>query len=272
MPTYAIGDVQGCYDELRDLLQCIAFDPQKDALWFTGDLVNRGHQSLQVLRFIRSLPCAQVVLGNHDIHLLSLANGHRFKNHTVQDVLAAPDCQELVDWLRQQPLLHYDAQLGYVMTHAGVFPHWSLAQAQAYAREVEQVLQRADYADHLESLYGNQPNQWHADLAGYDRWRFIVNAFTRMRFCTLEGELDFLHLGKIGSQPGHLLPWFTLPHRAIGDTPIVFGHWAALEGKVQGESAQVFALDTGCAWGASLTAMRLEDRQLFSVPSRMQGN
>jgi bis(5'-nucleosyl)-tetraphosphatase (symmetrical) len=272
MPTYAIGDVQGCYDELQDLLQCIAFDPQQDVLWFTGDLVNRGHQSLHVLRFVRSLPRAQVVLGNHDIHLLSLANGHPFEKHTLQDVLAAPDCQELVDWLRRQPLLHEDAQLGYVMSHAGVFPHWSLAQAQRYAREVEQVLQRPDYADHLDSLYGNQPNQWHADLAGHDRLRFIVNAFTRMRFCTLEGELDFLQTGKIGSQPDHLLPWFAVPHRAIGAVPIVFGHWAALGGQIPEGIAPVFALDTGCAWGASLTAMRLEDSQLFSVPSRVQGN
>jgi len=267
MPTYAIGDVQGCYDELQALLECIALNPAKDQLWFAGDLVNRGHQSLQVLRFIRNLPNAVVVLGNHDIYLFSLANGHPFKDHTLHDVLAAPDCQELVDWLRHQPLLHYDADLGYLMTHAGLFPPWSLAQAQRYAQEVEAVLQRDDYAAHLDLLYGNQPDQWREDLSGYDRLRFITNAFTRMRFCTSDGKLDFTCVGKVGSQPDNLLAWFQVPHRAVGNISIVFGHWAALEGRTQ--TRGVFGLDTGCAWGGSLTAMRLEDGQQFSVPSKI---
>jgi bis(5'-nucleosyl)-tetraphosphatase (symmetrical) len=263
MPTYAIGDVQGCYDELQALLDHIAFNPAQDQLWFAGDLVNRGHQSLQVLRFIRDLPNAVVVLGNHDIYLLSLANGHPFKDHTVQDVLTAPDCQELIDWLRRQPLLHYDPRLNYVMTHAGVLPQWSLIQAQHYAREVEAVLQSDDYAQHLDDLYGDQPDQWQENLSGYDRLRFIVNAFTRMRFCTRDGQLNFSCTGKISSAPKDMLAWFQVPHRAIGDTPIVFGHWAALEGKTQAPG--VFGLDTGCVWGGSLTAMRLEDGEQFSV-------
>jgi bis(5'-nucleosyl)-tetraphosphatase (symmetrical) len=270
MGTYAIGDVQGCYDELQALLHHIAFNPHKDTLWFAGDLVNRGPKSLEVLRFIRDLPAAKVVLGNHDIHLLSLANGHPHPEHTLHAVIAAPDCTALIDWLRQQPLLHYDADLGYLMTHAGVLPQWTLAQAQTYAHEVENLLQQDDYADHLHHLYGNEPNQWREDLSGYDRWRFITNAFTRMRFCTLEGHLDFMHTGKVGSQPNTLHAWFDVPHRALGDIPIIFGHWAALEGKTNAKN--VFEVDTGCAWGGSLTAMRLEDRQLFSVPSQMQAS
>lgn len=263
MSTYAIGDLQGCYDELQALLAHIAFDPAKDRLWFAGDLVNRGPKSLEVLRFIRNLPNAIVVLGNHDIYLLHLAGGHPFKDHTLYEVLNAPDCEEIIDWLRKQPLLHYDPELNYVMTHAGILPEWSLSQAQAYAHEVEMVLQRDDYREYLQHLEGNEPNQWHPNLSGYDRIRFIVNAFTRMRFCTLDGKLDFVHTGKIGSQPDGLFAWFQIPNRAIGDIPIVFGHWAALEGKV--EIDNTFGLDTGCVWGNALTAMRLEDRELFSV-------
>jgi len=268
MSTYAIGDVQGCYDELQALLKCIAFDPTQDQLWFAGDLVNRGPKSLEVLRFIRSLPNAIVVLGNHDLYLLLLANGHPHKNHTLQDVLLAPDCQILINWLRQQPLLHYDARLNYLMTHAGLFPQWSLAQAQSYAQEVEAILHRDDYLIHLQPLLGNQPDRWDENLNGYDRLRFIINAFTRMRFCTLGGQLDFTHTGKIGSQPNHLLAWFEVPNRTSQDIPVVFGHWAALEGKVH--PPNVFELDTGCVWGGSLTAMRLEDRQFFSVPALTQ--
>lgn len=265
MTTYAIGDVQGCYDELQALLALIRFDPSQDQLWFAGDLVNRGHQSLQVLRFIRSLNNAVVVLGNHDIHLLALANGHAYKDHTLYDVLAAPDRQELVDWLRQQPLLHYDASLGFLMTHAGLLPQWGVAQAQGYAQEVAAILRSDQYAQSLEYLYGNYPDQWRPDLTGWDRLRFIVNAFTRMRFCGADGKLDFNHTGKVGSQPAGYLPWFQLPNPALHNTAIVFGHWAALAGDTA--VPEIFALDTGCAWGGALTAMRLEDRQRFSVRS-----
>jgi bis(5'-nucleosyl)-tetraphosphatase (symmetrical) len=265
MATYAIGDVQGCFDELQALLTLIEFNPSSDQLWFAGDLVNRGPKSLQVLRFIKQLRNAIVVLGNHDIHLLSLANGHPFKDHTLYELLAAPDCYELADWLRQQPLMHYDAKLGYVMAHAGIFPRWSLTQAHRYAQEVEQVLRQDDYATWLDHLYGNQPDTWRDDLTGWDRLRFIVNAFTRMRFCTPAGQLEFTSAGEAGSAPDGYLPWFKIPNSSIGQVNIVYGHWAALAGETY--TPHVFALDTGCAWGGSLTAMRLEDQQRFSVPA-----
>jgi bis(5'-nucleosyl)-tetraphosphatase (symmetrical) len=267
MSIYAIGDVQGCYDELQELLALVKFDPAQDTLWFAGDLINRGPHSLQTLRFIKSLPRAVVVLGNHDIHLLALANGHPFRQHTLHEVLAAPDCQELVDWLRRQPLLHYDAGLGYVMTHAGLLPQWSLAAAAGYAKELEAVLQRDDYATTLEHLYGNQPDCWEETLAGWGRLRFIMNAFTRMRFCTPHGKLDFGNNGPVGTQLPGYYPWFELPRDADTELKIVFGHWAALAGVTH--NSRVFALDTGCAWGGSLTAMRLEDSQRFSVRSKM---
>lgn len=268
MATYAIGDVQGCYSELQELLAAIKFDPQADRLWFAGDLVNRGPNSLEVLRFVKNLGNAVVVLGNHDLHLLSLANGHPYKDHTMYDVLAAPDCQELIDWLRQQPLLHYDAKLGYLMTHAGLPPQWSLAQAQNYAEEVETQLNDDRYAEFLDHIYGNQPDTWREDLTGWDRLRYIVNALTRLRFCTPSGKLDLVSVGKAGSQPPGFLPWFQVQNRACRDVNIVFGHWAALEGVTH--TPQVFALDTGCAWGGSLTALRLEDRQLFEVRSKIR--
>jgi len=268
MPTYAIGDIQGCFDELQDLLGSINFNPDQDTLWFAGDLVNRGPKSLETLRFIRNLKNKIVVLGNHDIYLLSLANGHPHKDHTLYDLLAAPDCGDLVNWLRKQPLFHYDATLNFAMSHAGIFPPWSLAQAQQYAREVEVVLQADHYATQLEYLYGNQPDEWDESLSGFDRLRFILNAFTRMRFCTLEGKLEFSCAGKIGTQPEGYLPWFAVPNRAMADVPIVFGHWSALEGHTN--TPLVFDVDTGCVWGASLTALRLEDRQYFSVASKIK--
>lgn len=269
MTTYAIGDVQGCYDELQALLEMIQFDPAHDQLWFAGDLVNRGPQSLQVLRFTKQLQSAAVVvLGNHDIHLLSLANGHPYKDHTLYDVLTAADCQELVDWLRQQPLLHYDANLGYAMTHAGILPAWSLSEAQQYAREVETVLQRADYAKCLDHLYGNEPNHWQPDLNGWPRIRFIVNVFTRMRFCTPDSQLEFTATGEVGSQPPGYLPWFQVPDRATQDVNIIFGHWAALKGVTH--TPHVFALDTGCVWGGSLTALQLDNQRCFSVRSKIR--
>lgn len=266
MTIYAIGDIHGCYDELQALLELIEFSPTKDQLWFTGDLVNRGNQSLQVLRFIKNLKNAVVILGNHDIHLLELAGGNAFKNHTVHDVLNASDCAELMDWLRHRPLLYHAPNLNYVIAHAGVYPLWNLAQAKRYAQEVEAALQSPNYQKILKNLYGNHPNQWKEDLTGWERLRFIANAFTRMRFCTEDGQLDFEHTGKIGSQPAGYLPWFQAPNRTLEDTPIIFGHWAAIEGKVN--EPTIFALDTGCVWGRHLTALRLGDNQRFSVRSK----
>jgi bis(5'-nucleosyl)-tetraphosphatase (symmetrical) len=265
--TYAIGDVQGCYDELQDLLRHISFDADNDTLWFAGDLVNRGPNSLEVLRFVKGLPSAVVVLGNHDLHLLSIANGHPFKDHALHDVLVAPDRDELMQWLREQPLLHYDKKLGYALVHAGIPPQWSLKQAIRHAAEVEQVLQSERYAEFLEHLYGNKPSRWSNSLKGWSRLRFITNALTRLRFCDPSGKLDFSAKGRIGMQPTGFLPWFKVPGRATEEVNILFGHWAALEGKT--DTPRVFALDTGCVWGNTLTAMRLEDAQLFSVRCRV---
>jgi len=284
--TYAIGDVQGCYNELQDLLQHITFDRDRDTLWFAGDLVNRGPNSLEVLRFVKNLPNPVIVLGNHDLHLLSIANGHPFKDHALFDVLHAPDRDELIDWLRCQPLMHYDKKLGFAMVHAGIPPQWSLKQAIRYAAEVEAVLQSDQYPEFLEHLYGNKPTRWSNSLKGWSRLRFITNALTRMRFCDASGKLDLTSKGKVGTQPTGYLPWFQVPGRASEDINIIFGHWAALEGRVDipaetipaeksgktgktGDAPRLFALDTGCVYGAYLTALRLEDKQLFQVRSKV---
>lgn len=287
MSTYAIGDIHGCYDELQRLLELIAFDDAQDQLWFTGDLVNRGPQSLAVLRFIKRLKNAIVVLGNHDIHLLALAAKDPFKDHTLQAVLAAPDCEELVEWLRRQRLLYYDATLNYLIVHAGIYPFWSLTQVRQYAAEVESFLQCDHDLANLRHLYGNEPDYWDEALTGFERLRFITNVLTRLRFCTATGKLDFKHAGKVGSQPPEYLPWFEMIHRTFKSISIVFGHWAALSAGQENHSSaalsvspynhlvepkrekihrpQFLGIDTGCVWGRALTALRLEDHQMFSV-------
>ncbi len=267
METYAIGDIHGCYDELQELLQLIDFQPNTDCLWFTGDLVNRGPNSLAVLRFVKSLPNKIVVLGNHDIHLLAIANGHPFKDHSLHAILTADDSDELMEWLRQQPLVHWDAKLGYGLVHAGTIPQWRMEETQQYGEEVSRVLRSADYPQLLEHLYGNQPNQWANDLEGWPRLRFITNVLTRLRFCNAEGTLDLLTKGELGSQPPGYLPWFQIPNRATANIDLIFGHWAALNG--QSHTPHAHALDTGCVWGNALTAMRLSDQKRFSVPSRV---
>lgn len=267
MPTYAIGDVQGCYDELQELLRLIQFDPIQDYLWFVGDLINRGPKSLDVLRFIKKTKNAITVLGNHDLHLLALAQGNSYSHHTLQQVLSAPDCMELIEWLRVQPLLYHDADLNYTMIHAGLPPQWDLAKAQACAKEVESVLRNDElYPQLLQHMYGDEPSKWDDSLSGWDRWRFIINAFTRLRFCDINGGIDMHYKGKIGAQPANLMPWFKFPNRASQNLNIVFGHWAALQGETQ--EPRVHALDTGCVWGHYLTAMRLEDQQRFRVRSK----
>lgn len=261
MATYAIGDVQGCYDALRRLLDIVRFDPPHDCVWFVGDLVNRGPQSLETLRFIISLGDAAVpLLGNHDLHLLVAASGYTkvYPGDTFGDILAAPDREELLHWLRGQKLMHVDK--GYAMVHAGLLPQWTIAQALALAHEAETVLRGDNHDDFLRPLYGNQPSRWRDDLAGDDRQRVIVNAMTRMRVCTADGEMEFRHkLGPIDMPPG-FMPWFEVPGRASRGTPILFGHWASLDVLVRDD---VIGLDSGCVWGRKLTAMRLEDRRLF---------
>ncbi|MDH3318315.1 MAG: symmetrical bis(5'-nucleosyl)-tetraphosphatase [Betaproteobacteria bacterium] len=262
MATYAIGDVQGCADELQALLARLEFRPASDRLWFVGDLVNRGPKSLDVLRFVRSLgEAAVVVLGNHDFHLLCLAEGYARKrvDDTLEEVLEAPDAPQLLEWLRHRLLMHVET--GYAMVHAGLLPQWSIEQALALAREVEAALRGARHREFLEHLYGARPRAWRDDLAGWDRLRVIVNAMARLRFCTDSGEMDLSAEGR-RAQPGYR-PWFEL--RPPSEAPIICGHWSALGLKL---TEKLVALDTGCVWGGRLSALRLEDRRLFQVPCR----
>ncbi|MCW5588512.1 MAG: symmetrical bis(5'-nucleosyl)-tetraphosphatase [Legionellales bacterium] len=266
MATYAIGDVQGCFEELQALLALIRYDPHVDHLWFSGDLVNRGPQSLACLRFIKSLPHTTIVLGNHDLHLIALANNiiDLKKKDTLAEILTAPDQEELIFWLRQQKLLHYDPQLNYVLVHAGLPPQWDLNLALACAQEVEQALQGKHYHHFLEHMYGDTPKKWKAELTGVKRLRFITNCLTRIRFCTTEGQIDLKSKEGLGSQRKNYYPWFSIPNRAHQDLNIIFGHWAALQGISYFHT--IFPIDTGCVWGGFLTAMRLEDRVRFQVP------
>lgn len=257
MAIYAIGDVQGCYDHLQKLLDIIQFDSNKDKLWFAGDLVNRGPQSLQTLRFVKSLgKSAITVLGNHDLTLLAMAEGYgRSKNHTLDDILTAPDRDELLDWLRCRPLCHHNAKRGYTMVHAGIPKQWDIATALARGKEVEKVLQSDKYHHFLANMFGNTPTLWHNDLTGWDRLRYITNAFTRMRYCTHNGALEFHSKGAPGTQEDGYMPWFELENRQAEKDKIIFGHWSTLAGLTSRE--QVYALDTGCLWGGKLTAMKL---------------
>lgn len=262
MPSYAIGDLQGCLDPFKRLLEQIDFDPAADTLWLTGDLVNRGPRSLEVLRFVRSLGDRhRIVLGNHDLHLLALAENVRegASDDTLLPVLRAPDRDSLLTWLSHQPLMHYDPEAGFVMTHAGLPPQWTLEMAGALAREVEAALQGEQRQGYLQHLYGNHPDHWDPALLGWDRLRCITNYFTRMRLCWPDGRLVLEEGESAGA-----LPWFEIDACEDRSCTILFGHWAALSGRTGREN--VIALDTGCVWGYSLTAFRLEDRERFSVP------
>jgi len=265
MATYAIGDIQACFDELMQLLEVLRFDEARDRLWFTGDLVNRGTQSAEVLRFVKSLgDKAVVVLGNHDLHLLAVAARvtHLRPKDSFMDVLEAYDRNTLLDWLRHRPLLHHDARLGYTLIHAGLPPQWDLATARACAQEAEGMLRGADADAFFKQMYGDQPSQWRADLLGMERLRFIINCFTRLRYCDGEGRLALRDKGAPGSQAPDAMPWFQVPGRKSADLKILFGHWSTL-GRYQGDG--VYSLDSGCVWGGSLTALRLDDGQWFGV-------
>jgi len=260
MATYAIGDVQGCFDELQELLSQVAFRPAQDRLWLVGDLVNRGPKSLEVLRFVRSLEDRAItVLGNHDLHLITQAEGveRPRKDDTLTDVLQAPDGKSLVDWLRTRPMMH--AEGGYAVVHAGLLPQWSLTKALSLAGEVETALRSYSYRDFLGHLYGSTPDRWSEDLSGWDRLRVIVNAMTRMRFCRPDGSMDFKAKGT--KPPPGYRAWFEL--RPPEETTLICGHWSALRLKV---AAGVTMLDSGCVWGGALVAMRLEDRALHQLP------
>jgi bis(5'-nucleosyl)-tetraphosphatase (symmetrical) len=259
MATYAIGDVQGCFDELTQLLARVNFE-KTDRLWFVGDLVNRGPKSLDVLRFVRDLGArAATVLGNHDLHLIAQHAGveRPHKGDTFQDVLDAADGAELIDWLRTQPMTHMDGT--YAMVHAGLLPQWSLEKAAALGREVSAALAARDYPEFLKNMYGDKPQRWNDALSGWDRLRVIVNAMTRMRFCDREGRIDLE--GK-GTEPRKgFLRWYHA--RAREERTLLFGHWSQLGLVVE---PHVLGLDSGCVWGGALSALRLEDRTLFQIP------
>jgi bis(5'-nucleosyl)-tetraphosphatase (symmetrical) len=260
MATYAIGDVQGCFDELLALLERVGFNRAHDRLWFVGDLVNRGPKSLEVLRFVRELgDRAVVVLGNHDLHLITQHEGFekKRKDDTFDDVLGAPDAKELVDWLRARPMMH--AEGSWAMVHAGLLPQWSVSVAMTLAKEVETALRANSYRDFLANLYGSKPERWDDSLAGWDRLRVIVNAMTRMRYCTPEGTMEFRNTGP--KAPMGYRPWY---EERSDEQGIVFGHWSSAGLQL---NHRIAGLDTGCVWGGPLTALRLEDRWLAQVPS-----
>ena len=277
MSLYCIGDLQGCNAPFQRLLEKIDFSPSRDSLVVLGDLVNRGPDSLGVLRSLRALgESAHCLLGNHDLHLLAVANGIRTpgRRDTLQGVLQAPDSDVLLDWLRHRNMaLHTH---GWLMVHAGVLPQWTLAQTMALAAELEAVLRGPALKDFLSSMYGDSPAQWHDSLQGADRLRVVVNALTRLRFCTHEGEMEFsVNEGMASAPPGYR-PWFELPNRATLGIPMAFGHWSALVSAAQEQShpptqmrSNVLPLDTGCVWGNCLTAAKLSERpgqfELISV-------
>jgi bis(5'-nucleosyl)-tetraphosphatase (symmetrical) len=258
MAFYAIGDVQGCYAPLCRLLDRLRFDPAGDRLWFAGDLVNRGPDSARVLRLLITLgTAAQSVLGNHDLHLLAAAQGVRppRPRDTFGDVLASSDREELLGWLRRRPLMLLASDRRLALVHAGLLPGWDIAQARALAREVEQVLRGPEAAALIGTMYGNEPDSWSDELQGPDRWRCVINALTRMRFCDAQGRMNLELAGPPGSQPAPLLPWFAVPNRRSADHEIVFGHWSALG---SGRHGRTLSLDDGCVWNRRLCAVRLD--------------
>lgn len=265
MTTFAVGDIQGCYREFRELLDKMMFDPASDELWLVGDLVNRGPDNAATLDFVMSLPHTRIVLGNHDLHFLAVATGHQRQHgsDTLDDVLASPRLIEYIEWIRHLPLIHVDNTLGYVMVHAGLPAIWNIDECLARAAEVQHALASDDFNEFLAAMYGNEPSRWRESLTGHDRLRIITNYFTRLRYCTADGELELKHKEKV--QPEGYAPWFSFPRPAGESLKILFGHWAALEGHAS--AANAIALDTGCVWGRTLTGMRLDDATFFQVPS-----
>ncbi|WP_414147449.1 bis(5'-nucleosyl)-tetraphosphatase (symmetrical) ApaH [Erwinia sp. BNK-24-b] len=271
MSTYLIGDIHGCYDELQSLLEQVAFDPAQDTLWLTGDLVARGPASLEVLRYVRSLGDAvKLVLGNHDLHLLAVFAGisRNKPKDRITSLLQAEDADELINWLRRQPLLQVDEEKKLAMAHAGITPQWDIETAKSCAREVEAVLSSDTYPLFLDAMYGDMPNNWSPELSGLARLRFSTNALTRMRYCFPNGQLDMICKDTPASAPAPLKPWFTIPGPVARDYTIVFGHWASLEGK--GTPEGILGLDTGCCWGGNLTMLRWEDKAWFVQPSTLK--
>jgi bis(5'-nucleosyl)-tetraphosphatase (symmetrical) len=261
MAVYAIGDLQGCYDPFRQLLDEVDFDPSSDTLWLTGDLVNRGPKSLKTLRFVRSLGNSVItVLGNHDLHLLALEAGavrHGRRFSSLSKLLVSSEAGELCDWLRHRPLAHYDKDIKTLLVHAGTHPRWNVKKTLARAAEVEEVLQGDDYRTLLGKMYGNTPNAWSGKLRGYARLRFIINCLTRMRMMTADDRLDLKFSGSPWRARKGLRPWYEADMPAWSGTRIIFGHWSALGLIVL---PRLLSLDTGCVWGRQLTAVRIDKR------------
>jgi len=268
MATYAIGDIQGCYHSFLSLLDTVRFNPAQDRLWLVGDIINRGSGSLEVLRWVyQHQSSIDVVLGNHDLHALAVAEGfvRAHRSDTLQEILDAPDREVLLTWLRNQPLIHANDE--FLMVHAGLLPQWNAEQALSLGAEVSAALRGENYRDFLGQMYGNFPTQWHQELQGVDRLRLITNAMTRLRVCTHGGVMDFDFKGELPDIPTDNVPWFDVPNRQSADTTIIFGHWSALGLQ---QHPNLFALDTGCLWGGKLSALRLEDREIFQVSCHAQ--
>ena len=265
MATYIIGDLHGCFDELQLLLKQVHFNPTHDELWLTGDLIARGDDSLSCLRFVKDLgDRATVVLGNHDLHLLATLQGIKKvkPKDKVDAIFAAEDRTALQDWLRSRPLVAQHPQHKFVLAHAGISPEWDLATTLACAKEVEAILQGETFNSLLEQMYENQPDRWSADLQGIARWRYIINTFTRMRFCHADKRLDFECKLPVEQAPAELKPWFELDNPLFKQVDILFGHWASLIGYAT--PPRIYALDTGCVWGNYLSMIRWEDKQIFT--------
>jgi len=265
MALYAIGDVQGCFRPLVKLLQRIHFDASRDQLWLTGDLVNRGPDSVEVLRYVRDMgAAATVVLGNHDLHLLAVAAGVSplRPRDTLQPVLDTMDHADLLNWLRHRPMFVYCPSLNTALVHAGLHPTWTIDEAAALAHEVETVLRGAHYSTFLSQMYGDCPRRWHANLTGWPRLRLITNILTRTRFCTPHGDLDLTAKQAPGCQPEGLIPWFQVEYRRSRSVQVIFGHWSTLG---QWNADGVISLDTGCYWGGALTAVRLDPEPGYFV-------
>lgn len=268
MATYAIGDIQGCYHAFTALLSRVQFHPQHDTIWLVGDLINRGSGSLEVLRWCyQNQKSLKIVLGNHDLHALAVIHNIKpaHKGDTLQACIDAPDSGALFNWLRHQPLMV--AENGFVLVHAGLLPQWTIKNALAYANEVETVLQSEQYLTFLANMYGSKPNQWQSSLAGMDRLRLITNALTRLRVCTVSGEMQFDFKGELQEIPTGYMPWFDVPNRQSQASHIICGHWSALGLR---QRNNIYALDTGCLWGGQLTAMCLETLEITQVDSDLR--
>ena len=265
MATYAIGDIQGCYQTFRKLITKIDFDPSHDKLWIAGDMINRGPDSLSTMQYImENQQHIQCVLGNHDLHFLAVANGCQqiHPKDTFSDILNSNMKEDIMDWFSHQPLAYFDPQQNTLMTHAGLPNNWSAKNAVAYSKEVSEYLLSSDKEKFYSEMYGNFPNIWNENLQGVNRLRYITNALTRMRYCHSDGSLELHEKSSPGNQPIELFPWFELENNSHSSN-IVFGHWASLKGNCS--QAHIYALDTGCVWGGYLTALRLEDKELFQV-------